>query len=219
MSDPLTPEEIRVLGALVEKELSTPDYYPMTVNALVQACNQKTNREPVVQYDEAVVQAALEALQRRRLAGTASGASMRALKYRHTLAEALGLGVPERAVLAVLMLRGPQTVGEIRGRTGRMAAFDTLEAVEAVLADLAGRDEPLVMELERRPGQKEARFMHRLGGPPEAAEPVPPAPTRPEAGSEADAERLQALEDEVQALRRELDGLRAAFDAFRTQFE
>ncbi|RMH69544.1 MAG: DUF480 domain-containing protein [Bacteroidetes bacterium] len=219
MTDPLTPEEIRVLGALVEKELSTPDYYPMTVNALVQACNQKTNREPVVQYDEAVVQEALEALQRRRLAGTASGASMRALKYRHTLAEALGLGVPERAVLAVLMLRGPQTVGEIRGRTGRMAAFDTLEAVEAVLADLAGRDEPLVMELERRPGQKEARFMHRLGGPPEVAEPVPPAPTRPEAGSEADAERLQALEDEVQALRRELDGLRAAFDAFRTQFE
>ena len=213
MPDPLSPEEVRVLGALVEKELSTPDYYPMTVNALTQACNQKTNREPVVQYSEAVVQETLEVLIRKRLAGTASGASMRAVKYRHALAEAFDLGAPELAVLGSLMLRGPQTVGEIRGRTSRMHEFDTLEAVEAVLADLAGRDEPLVTELERQPGQKEARFAQLLSGEPEVVAPAPAAPVA------ASPTRLQALEEEVQTLRTELDDLRAAFEAFRAQFE
>lgn len=213
MPDPLSPEEVRVLGALVEKELSTPDYYPMTVNALTQACNQKTNREPVVQYSEAVVRETLELLIRKRLAGTASGASMRAVKYRHALAEAFELAVPGLAVLGSLMLRGPQTVGEIRSRTGRMHAFETMEQVETVLADLAGRDEPLVTELERQPGQKEARFAHLLSGAPEVATPAEAAPVA------ASPTRLQALEDEVQTLRTELEDLRNAFEAFRAQFE
>lgn len=213
MPDPLSPEEVRVLGALVEKQLSTPDYYPMTVNALTQACNQKTNREPVVSYSESVVQETLDLLLRKRLAGTASGASMRATKYRHALAEAFELDTPELAVLGVLMLRGPQTVGEIRGRTGRMHAFESLEQVEAVLHDLATREEPLVAELERQPGQKEARFAHLLAGEPEIAAPTEPTPLA------ASPTRLQALEDEVASLRSELDDLRNAFESFRAQFE
>ncbi len=205
----LDATEVRVLGCLVEKHLATPDYYPMTVNALTQACNQKTNREPVVEFGEGEVDEALAALQRKRLVGTASGAGSRVLKYRHALAEALTLAAPELAVLGMLLLRGPQTVGELRGRTARLHAFDDLDDVERTLRRLADSEEPLVAELERQPGQKEARYAHLLGGPP-----------GPEDSSSAgSADRVASLEDELARLRDDLETLRAAFDAFRAQFE
>ena len=213
LSEPLSAEEVRVLGVLAEKQLSTPDYYPMTTNALTQGCNQKTNRDPVVQYSEGLVQETLDLLIRKHLAGTVTGASMRTVKYRHALTEAFRLTEAELAVLAVLLLRGPQTLGEVRSRTTRLHAFETLEEAEAAVEALRTREEPLVVELERQPGQKEARFAHLLAGEPEvqaASEPVPlsTSPTR-----------LQALEEEVAQLRAELDSLRADFTAFRAEFE
>lgn len=211
---PLSSEEVRALGVLVEKQLSTPDYYPMTLNALRQACNQKTNRDPVVDYDESVVREALDGLHRLRLAGIASGASSRAEKYRHALAEVFGLDVPALAVLASLLVRGPQTTGELRARTSRMHDFEDTDAVEAVLQRLANQEPPLATELERQPGQKEARYAHLLAGEPEITAPAAPAPA-PAAGTT----RLGALEDEVAQLRDDLDALREAFEAFREQFE
>ncbi|HMB93526.1 MAG TPA: DUF480 domain-containing protein [Rhodothermales bacterium] len=203
--------ETRVLGCLIEKERSTPDYYPMSINALTQACNQKTNREPVAEFGEGEVEDTLAALQRKRLVGTASGAGSRVLKYRHALAEVLGLSDADLAVLAVLMLRGPQTVGEIRGRTGRMHEFDDLGEVEQVLHALATQESPFVTELERQPGQKEARYAHLLSGELEVETTVM---TGSVSGS-----RLDQLEDEVLQLREELETLRTAFEAFRKQFE
>jgi uncharacterized protein YceH (UPF0502 family) len=211
LEPPLDATEVRVLGSLIEKQFSTPDYYPMTVNALTQACNQKTNREPVVDFSERQVQEALSALQRKRLVGTASGAVSRVLKYRHALAEVLDLATPELAVLSVLLLRGPQTVGEIRGRTGRLHAFDSLDEVDQVVQALSTHATPLVTELERQPGQKEARHAHLLAGEPEAGT-TPSAPP-------ASSGRLDDLEDELQRLRDEVDALRNAFEAFRAQFE
>lgn len=201
-------EQARVLGALVEKERSTPEYYPLTLNSLTSACNQKSNRDPVTSLTESDVQGALDALRRARLVGQVTGAGSRAVKYRHALAEAWGLGEPELSALAVLLLRGPQTVGEIRSRAGRLFPFDSMEAVEAILVSLAGREEPLVRALERRPGQKEARFAHLLSGEPDAGPDDPPGVT----GGSGD------LEEEVRALREEVDALREEFRAFRDAF-
>src|SRR4051795_4774449 len=156
----LEPNEIRVLGALLEKQRTTPDAYPLSLNALRAACNQSTNRDPVVDYDEAMIRDALHRLSRRRWARLASGPGSRAAKYRHLLDEALGLGPPEIAVLAVLMLRGAQTPGELRARTDRMHVFPDADALHDVLDRLAERD--LVARLQRRPGQKEERYMHLL---------------------------------------------------------
>ncbi|MEM1127475.1 MAG: YceH family protein [Bacteroidota bacterium] len=211
----LNDEEVRVVGVLIEKQLSTPDYYPMTLNALTQACNQKTNRDPVVQYDESTVDATLTSLQRLRLVGVAGGASSRATKYRHALAEQLGLDVPSLAVLSVLLVRGPQTVGEVRGRTGRLHAFDTLEDAEAVLHALAEREEPLVGEVPRQPGQKETRYAHLLAGVPAVESIAAPAVSAPPSFGE----RFEALEEEVTTLRTELEALREAFEAFKGQFQ
>lgn len=203
--------EVRILGCLIEKERSTPDYYPMSINALTQACNQKTNREPVTDYGEGDVEDTLAALQRKRLVGTANGAGSRVLKYRHALAEVLGLSEAALATLAVLMLRGPQTVGEIRGRTGRMHEFDSLDEVEEVLQALAAREPSLVVELERQPGQKEARYAHLLAGEPEIEPTV--------VTSAVSSSRLNQLEHEVANLREEMETLRTAFETFRKQFE
>lgn len=211
----LDPVEVRVLGSLVEKDLSTPDYYPMTVNALTAACNQKSNRDPVVEFTEEDVQRALESLQRRRLAGTATSAYSRTTKYRHALAERFDLDRPRLAVLASLMLRGPETVGELRGRMGRMFEFESLEEVEHVLGSLVERDEPLVGAVPRQPGQKEQRYAHLLAGEPVVEEAVPETLTV----SYADEARLQALESEVTSLRADLEALRAELGAFRRQFE
>ncbi|MDA0874272.1 MAG: YceH family protein, partial [Bacteroidetes bacterium] len=143
METPLTPIAVRVLGVLIEKDLTTPDYYPMTLNSLTNGCNQKSNRDPVMELSEAIVQDGLDELIRHRMAGHASGAGSRAIKFRHAAAEHWQLSQPELAVLSVLLLRGPQTVGEIKGRTGRMAEFDDLEQVAAVLRRLEERDPPM----------------------------------------------------------------------------
>jgi uncharacterized protein len=180
----LTPPEQRVLGCLIEKRWTTPDQYPLSLNALRLACNQSTNRDPVTRYDESTVREAAQRLSRYGLARLASGHGSRATKYRHLAEEALGLGREELAVLAVLLLRGPQTPGELKARTDRMAHLESLAEVERVLAVLAERD--FARRLDRRPGQKEDRFEHLLGGaegaapapggPAPAAAPVGPAP-------------------------------------------
>lgn len=209
----LDAREVRVLGCLVEKELSTPDYYPMTLNSLATACNQKTNREPVVEYGDSDVREALDGLQRKRLVGNASSTHGRAAKYRHALAEAMNLSEKQRSVLASLMLRGPETVGELRGRTTRLHEFDSLEDVEAVLDELAQRDPPLVTQLPRRPGQKEARYAHLFAGEPEIE-------IEPRTGAtEGLASRVDELEEKVELLRTHLDEYIDAFETFRRQFE
>jgi uncharacterized protein YceH (UPF0502 family) len=207
----LTFDETRILGVLIEKERSTPDYYPLTVNSLGTGCNQKSNRDPVVDFSESHVMSTLDSLMRRRLVGQVTGAGSRAVKYRHALAEAWELGEAELSALAVLMLRGPQTVGEIRTRTGRLFAFEDLGAVEATLAGLMGLDEPMVTLLPRQPGQKEARYAHLLSGEPdlEALAVAPPVST---------PDRLDALETEVVELKESLAALEEAFQRFRAQF-
>lgn len=158
-----SPVELRILGSLVEKQLTTPDNYPLSTNALVAACNQRTNREPVVDYDERTVDTVMLELRRDGLARTVTGG--RTNKHRHVLDEALGLDPRALSLLSVLMLRGPQTVGELRIRTERMADFIDLDEVESTLEELAGREPALVVRLDRRPGQKEPRWRHLLGGP------------------------------------------------------
>lgn len=211
----LDPREVRVLGCLIEKALSTPDYYPMTLNALTTACNQKTNRDPVVDYDTSDVAEAIDSLQRKRLVGNASSAHDRTAKYRHALAEAMHLDESQLAVLSSLMVRGPETVGELRGRTTRLHEFDSLEEVEGVLDRLAQREPPLVTQLPRRPGQKEARYAHLFSGEPDA-DAAPHDPHSPRAEME---ERINALEQQVEDLRARLDDYAEAFKTFRSQFE
>jgi hypothetical protein len=206
--EPLNPVEVRVLGALIEKEATTPDYYPLSLNALVSACNQKSNREPVVNYTEDDVSDAILRLRDQKLADVITG-SGRVSKYAQRISEALNLGRRESAVLCTLLLRGPQTLGEIKDRSERMYAFTDLAELERVLDNLAGRpDGSLVTKLARQPGQKEPRYAHLLAG--EAA-----------AIAEADAElvstrssRLEQLEEEVRHLRAELDELRRRFEGF-----
>jgi uncharacterized protein len=189
--------EIRVLGCLVEKQRTTPDQYPLSLNALRLACNQATNRDPVVDYDEPTIRAALERLSRKGWVRLASGPGSRAVKYRHLLPEALRLSEPELSLLAVLMLRGPQTPGELKGRTERLHPFDSPAAVEQALAPLVERE--LVERLPRRPGQKEERYAQRLGG---DEAPAPPEEAEPPPGLE---ERVRRLEEEVASLRRAIE--------------
>ena len=201
----LTPEEVRVLGALVEKQRTTPDQYPLSLNALRLACNQSTNRDPVVEYDEPTIRQALERLARRRWVRLASGAGSRATKYRHLLDEALGLSRPEVSVLAVLMLRGPQTPGELRARTERLHRFESSEDLMQTIDGLIGRE--LAARLERRPGQKEERYAHQLGEEAEDAEPAAAPPATPAAAASPLEERVSRLEAEMAQLRSEMENL------------
>jgi uncharacterized protein YceH (UPF0502 family) len=208
----LTHEEVRVLASLVEKQLSTPQYYPLSLNALVLACNQKSNRDPVTDYEDAEVEAVVEGLLTKRLLGRVTGAGSRVVKYRHTLLERWSLPDGEMALLAELMLRGPQTTGELRARAERMHVFDTLDQVETALHVLEQHDPPLATLLPRQPGQKEARYAHLLAGTPTVeATPAPQAPHSPS--------RVASLEAEVAALTARIEALEARFDAFRQQFE
>jgi len=209
----LTPEELRVVACLAEKQLTTPDSYPLTQNALVAACNQLSNRNPVVSYDDNTVRLTLTSLRAKQLARVIHIPGGRVPKHRHILDEALGLERGELALLAVLTLRGPQTVGELRIRTERMHEFADLSEVEEVLERLAARPEPLVVRLERQPGQKEWRYAHLLGGPISAEtlatwESELPAPAAPylasTAGGPDAADRLAALEARVAAIEAEL---------------
>jgi len=218
---PLTAAEIRVLGSLMEKQITTPDYYPLTLNALTNACNQLTNREPVVAFDETTVLQAIEGLRAKRLASLFSGQESRVAKYKHTLTDALLLTPGEVALLTVLMLRGPQTIGELRTRTERMFVFDALADVEESLAALARRQpQPLVTRLPRQPGSKESRHAQLLSGPPAGARTEPP-PAVETAGLETanTDERIARLEEEVARLGRELGELHQQFAEFRRQFE
>ncbi len=222
----LTPAELRVLGCLIEKQRTTPDTYPLTLNALRAACNQSTNRDPVVAYDETTIREAITRLSRRRWARLASGAGSRTSKYRHLLDESLTRAPDELAVLCVLMLRGAQTPGELKARCDRLHPFGDLAAVHTTLERLIERD--LVEQLPRRPGQKEERYAHRLSdddapapaGAPDApvAAPGPvirapgrPMPSAPEVAAPAElplADRVARLEAEVTQLRAELRALR-----------
>jgi len=215
----LTDIEARVLGSLIEKDITTPDYYPLSLNALVNACNQKNNREPVMTLDENTVRDALSTLQEKRLAGPASGADSRVTKYEHRLQEAYNFDRRETAIICVLLLRGPQTPGELRGRTDRMYHFDALEDVVSTLDRLAHRDPPLASALPRQPGTKETRYMHLFSGeaPPQVyVERTPPSAT---AASESNSDRISALEAEVANLRTELTEVQQQLAAFRKQFE
>jgi uncharacterized protein YceH (UPF0502 family) len=215
----LNTEEVRVLGSLVEKEITTPEYYPLSLNALLNACNQKSNRDPVVHFDEDSVEHALYSLRDRGLLLNVTGAGSRVPKYGHRLSEKLNLGRRELALLCELMLRGPQTVGELRTRAERMHAFDDIAEVESVLE----RHMPeLVTKLPRRPGEKEARYAHLLSGPPPVSGP-PAAASDPELAADSFArprtDRLGGLEAEVAQLRQELEDLKQQFAGFRKQFE
>jgi uncharacterized protein YceH (UPF0502 family) len=214
----LDPVEVRILGCLIEKQRTTPDQYPLSLNALRLACNQTTNRDPVVKYDETTIREALHRLSQRRYTRLASGHTSRAYKFRHLLDEALGLGEAELAVLAVLLLRGAQTPGELKQRTERMQGFPDLGAVQDALDALIGRE--YAIRLARRPGQKEERHAHLLSAesadaPPveSAPEPLVAAPPRPPAANG----RIEALEGEVAALRSELAALREQVDALRAE--
>jgi uncharacterized protein len=221
VNPPLTDVEVRILGSLLEKEVTTPENYPLSLNALLAACNQTTNRDPVMRLDEDTAMHAIIALRRGGLLRQIQPVGSRVTKFEHLLAEKRELGPRELAVLGVLMLSGPQTPGELHARTARLASFADIPDLEGVLESLIARaPEPLVARLPRRPGQKEIRYAHLLGGEPTQADASetadePPLPTR-RAGVEDD--RIVALERTVEALRAEVASLRAELDAFRAQF-
>jgi uncharacterized protein YceH (UPF0502 family) len=218
MDTKLTDTEVRVLGALIEKDITTPEYYPLSLNALINACNQKSNRDPVMQLDEDAVRDALEGLQHQRMAGPARGADTRVTKYEQRLQEVFNFTRPEIAVLCVLLLRGPQTPGELRGRAERMHHFEALDDVQSALQKLMQREPPLAKVLPRQPGTKESRYAHLFAGNVIEAE----APIDISVAGErnpADAERLARLEGEVAELRREVGEVKDQLERFRKQFD
>ncbi len=223
----LTPIETRALAVLVEKEFTTPEYYPLSLNAVTNACNQKSNREPVMSLDESEVEHALSTLKSKRLTWRLDTAGGRVPKYEHNFSVKYSLEPPEAAVLCILMLRGAQTVGEIKSRTARMHEFARLGEVESVLEKLMQREDgPFVTKLPRQPGRKENRYMHLFAGEPEEEMPGDEAENESIAEDESDSPGSQSkrinvreLAEEVEALRQEVAEIRSAFEKFRTQFE
>jgi uncharacterized protein YceH (UPF0502 family) len=199
----LDAPELRVLGVLMEKSKTTPDYYPMTINSLVAACNQKTSRKPVVQYDDETVVTALNTLKRRGLVSTATGGSDRAVKYKHNFAIVFPVIPSEVALICLLMLRGPQTPGELNTNSGRLHEFDSIEEVQEVLEKLSASEPPYIVQLPRRAGQKEVRYAHLLSGTPDITEDDADEPT---------GRNGSGLEPRVAKLEQELAELREAFD-------
>jgi uncharacterized protein len=225
MAPQLSESEVRVLGALVEKEATTPEYYPLSLNALVNACNQKSNRDPVMALGEEAVREALRSLTDQAMARSASGDS-RVTKYEHRLNELYNFHRQEIALLCVLLLRGPQTPGELRTRSERLYAFEDLDAVHSALNLLMRREPPLVKVLPRQPGTKESRYMHLFSGDeaPREASFESTADSQASSGaapshSSAEAERITELENEVTSLRGEIETLREQFAAFQKQFQ
>ena len=211
--------EARILGCLIEKELTTPEYYPLTLNALTNACNQKSNRDPVMGLEDADVVRGLDSLRFKQVVVVSSDGG-RVPKYRHILAERLRLAPEELALLCELLVRGPQTVGELRTRAERMRSFTDLAAVDEVLRDLMSREQPLVTRLTRQPGRKEARYAHLFSGEPEvAAEESTPHPETARLRVMAGDERLARLEEEVAALKSEVAEMRQVVAEFTSQFE
>ena len=218
MSTVLTETEVRVVGSLVEKQLTTPEYYPLTLNALTAACNQKSNRDPVMSLGETEIMAAVDRLRDENLVYLFYGSGSRTVKYKHMLPSVYELDAAGTAVMAVLMLRGPQTIGEIRERSGRMHEFGDLNEVQATLDDLSRRDEPLIVKLERQPGQKEARYAHLLSGSVDVTK-LAAAAERTSSAGNASNDRIEKLETEVERLSSELAEFKAVFDEFRKQFD
>jgi uncharacterized protein len=214
MSTILTDIETRVLGSLIEKQVTTPEYYPLTLNALTLACNQKNNRYPVTSYTENQVSEAVEKLREKNLAYVFYGSTSRVPKYKHVMPEVMHLGHPEVALMCVLMLRGAQTLGELRGNASRLHEFSSLEEVEQTLNGLITRDEPLVARLPRQPGQKEGRFAHLLSG-----EINLEAFAESERAAAAPPSRRANLEEKLEALTAEVEKLKEQFEQFRKQFE
>ena len=215
----LNEVEARVLGCLIEKEMTTPEYYPLSLNALTNACNQKSNREPVMALEEEDVVRALNRMRFNQLT-VVSGESSRVAKYRHLLAEKMGLVPAELAVICELLVRGPQTVGELRTRCERMHPFPDLTAVEEVLRELTEREDPLIVRLPRQPGRKEARNAHLFSGMPDMkVEEHEAAPEPARVRVMAENERIARLEQEVAGLREEVAVLRQAVEEFKSQFE
>jgi uncharacterized protein YceH (UPF0502 family) len=211
----LTEIETRVLGSLIEKQVTTPEYYPLTLNALTLACNQKNNRHPVTAYSENQVSEALESLREKNLAYVFYGSTSRVPKYKHVMPEVMHLSHPELALMCVLMLRGPQTLGELRGNASRLHEFSGLEEVEETLNRLISRDpEPLVVRIPRQPGQKEGRFAHLLSG-----EINLEALAESERASASPPSRRATLEQKVDALSAEVEKLKEQFEQFKKQFE
>jgi uncharacterized protein YceH (UPF0502 family) len=220
MATILNEYELRVLGALIEKQIATPDYYPLTISALTNACNQKNHRDPVVSYDEATVSRALDGLKEKNLAYVFHGSEARVAKYGHLFPKAYDLNEAEVAVMCVLILRGPQTPGELRARTAHLYSFDQLSDVEGVLNGLSSRDEKLVVKLPRQSGARESRYAHLLAGdlnPEELS--VPPKIESSPVQASVDHERLTKLEEEINILRQELVELKEQFANFKRLFE
>jgi uncharacterized protein YceH (UPF0502 family) len=214
----LDDAEVRILGCLIEKELTTPEYYPLSLNALTNACNQKSNRDPVVSYDEKAVVRALDGLQEKGLARKTNAPGSRVPKYLHTVLDQFDLATEEMAVLCELMLRGPQTVGEIRTRAERMSAFENLEAVERALQGLMDHAPPLAVKLPRETGRKECRHMHLFSGGTGTEDTVYEGSAGPPATGVPTRERIIRLEEEIARLGAELEGLKRAFTDFKSQF-
>lgn len=210
----LTPVEIRILGSLIEKELTTPEYYPLSVNALTNACNQKNNRDPVTTYDEITISNEVESMKDKVLVGKVLGIGNRVPKFRHLLGQAYSLYESEIPLLAVMMLRGPQTIGELRSRSAPMKEYPSLEVVEEVISRLIHRETPLVRQLPKQAGQKDFRYVHLLGGEPDLS--VYQQETKT---SHSDTDKVKVLEDQIAELRTELDQLKTQFADFRKQFE
>jgi len=212
----LSAVEARVLGALIEKDITTPDYYPLSLNALVNACNQKNNRDPVMTLDENAVRDALLSLQEKRLAGPSGGADSRVTKYEHRSQEVFNFTRAETGIIDVLLLRGPQTPGELRGRSERIYRFEELSDVQSTLQRLMQREPPLVKMLPRQPGTKEARYAHLLSGDVEGyAGPIENMTSQ----SVDDDSRVSRLESEVAELRGEIAELKQQMENFKKQFE
>jgi uncharacterized protein len=211
--------EVRVLGSLVEKQITTPEYYPLTLNALVQACNQKNNRNPVVTLDEPTVSQALESLRGKNLVYVFYGSTSRVAKYKHMMGEIYDLNARELAIMCVLMLRGPQTPGELRGRTERLYDFSGLSEVEETLNTLEAKEpDTLVVKLPRQPGQKEVRYAHLLAGEVSLEYQAESSSSDP-ASNPAKRDRLAELEQEVEVLRAEIKSMRQEFEDFKKQFD
>ena len=221
MPTTLNDAETRVLGSLVEKQITTPEYYPLTLNSLTLACNQKNNRNPVTSYNEETVSQALETLREKNLVYVFYGSTSRVPKYKHVMQEVMHLSQAEMAIMCVLMLRGTQTPGELRGNGSRLYGFSSLEEVEQALNSLISREpEPLVARLPRQPGQKEVRFAHLLSGALDVDALVETTPTpRSISPRRNESDRVEKLEQEIAALKAEIQSLQHQFEEFKKQFE
>lgn len=219
MTTILTDIEVRVLGALVEKQITTPEYYPLTLNSLTLACNQKNNRHPVTSYSENEVANGLETLREKNLTYVFHGSTSRVPKYKHVMPEVMHLSSAETALMCALMLRGPQTAGELRSNASRLYEFSGLEEVDETMSGLIAHEpEPLVVRLPRQPGQKESRVAHLLSGPP-SEEALSETPPRASSSRQNDRERIESLEQSLTALTEEVQTLKQQFAEFKKQFE